>query len=333
MTENATGSLYLSEERGTYAATREDVLALLEHAGGRRGMTAIRGRALILLLWATGARMSEALAMLNADLDLGEPMSGKAHVRLWRAKKRPEGRPRGAKERAAWEQTREAQNRARVERLREAMGAKDPQARIDLARLELVALHRRSEPWDVLDRGKPSRAVLLSGEDRHAAADALRSWRRVRAKLPGGRTDSAPLWASIRATSRTLSGGQGKAGAPLTGSSFRAWLAKIGERAGIGEKVRRLEGETTGRGRVVLHPHHIRHGAAVREWVATRDLQSVRAFCGHESQVTTETYLRGLGALASEASQPQETALERALAELPPELRAVLAETLTRGGA
>jgi site-specific recombinase XerD len=57
--------------------TRDDILKLMA-ACSTRGACGIRNKALIALLWRTGARISEALALRPADLD---PKAGTVRVR------------------------------------------------------------------------------------------------------------------------------------------------------------------------------------------------------------------------------------------------------------
>lgn len=305
MTEDLRDGDLLEEERETYALTREDFLGLLDQSGSKRGRTAIRNRALLHLLWVTGVRVSEALSMLNADLELAEPTKDGSSVRVWRAKKAPKGRPKDPGKLKAWAKEREKANRARVERLEGAAANGNEDAKRTVARLRLSEAARGKETWDLVDRGALSAPIELAGLDGKKAEDALRAWRRERAKMPGGRTPSAPLFPAIRQAPAALGqDGSAKVGlSAVSTNAFRVWVAKVGEKAGVGDKVRRLEGTSTRRGMKGLHPHSIRHGAAVREYLACGgQLELVRAFLGHSSQLTTETYLKGLGAMKRSAA-------------------------------
>lgn len=308
----------LEEERGTYAISREEVLAILEHAGGHRSKTRIRNTALVWLMYATGIRVSEALSMQNRDLELGDPSKSEHLIRVRRVKKRPAGQPKDPKERRAWGKEREKTNRARVESItaKAAKGSKPHKA--DLARLELQAYHLGREPWDLVDRGRLSKPITLQGPDGLAAADALRAWLRIRSRMDGGRTPGAPLFPAIRGASAGF--GADKAGAKgkaVSANSLRAWLKKVGEKAGIGDRIRRHEGDGTGRGQVQLHPHHFRHGAAVREYQACGgELERVREFLGHSNLLTTEKYLRGLGAMQRTTEEKTAAAREAILTQL-----------------
>jgi integrase len=262
-----------------YAASREDVEALLKAAGSPRSRSGIRGRALILLLWTTGARISEALAMRRIDLDgLGDPTNLKPTVRLWRAKKAPQGRPR-TEERAIeeWEAQRLIDNAARIQELRDLAAAGDPVAKGDIALIELSAIQRDRTPEDTVDRGGIESGIRLRGEFAGQAADALRRWSRERAKMPGGRDPLAPLWVTARASNNPIGDGpRTRAGSLLRPNTLRTWLARRGELAGLGEKVRRIEGPGKR-----FHPHNLRHGAAEREWTKSRDVVEVNALLGH----------------------------------------------------
>jgi site-specific recombinase XerC len=54
------------------------------------------------------------------------------------------------------------------------------------------------------------------------------------------------------------------------------WLSRRADRAGLNAEVERVEG----RGRR-FHPHHLRHGAAEREWTKSRDVIKVNTLLGH----------------------------------------------------
>lgn len=335
MAKNATRSPYLREASKTYAPTPEDIEALLAVAGSERSMSGIRGRALILTLWASGARVSEVLSMLRMDLEgLGDPSCLDPRIRLWRSKKAPKGRPRGGKKAlAAWEAERRAAMEAEIQELEDLKAAGDQQAAENLALIKLSAIQRGREPWDMKDRGGPESGIRLRGAGAQAAAAALRRWLRHRNKMPGGRTRTAPLWVTTRAANNPLAGGEKTtAGSLLRPTTFRTWLARRGELCGLGDKIRRIEGPGKR-----LKPHHLRHAFAAALWRETRDLQTVRAALGHSSSVTSEVYLRGLEVFDEPQAKPQETEpdFERAVAKakLSPEQRARLIEALTNGGA
>ncbi len=305
MTKKANRSPYLRETRKTYAPSSEDLEALLKVAGSPRSRSGIRGRALILLLWTSGARVSEALAMRRTDLDgLGDPTNLKPTVRLWRAKKAPQGRPRtGKRAIEEWEAQRLIDNAARIQELRDLAAAGDPVAKGDIALIELSAIQRDRTPEDTVDRGGIESGIRLRGEFAGQAADALRRWSRERAKMPGGRDPLAPLWVTARASNNPIGDGtRTRAGSLLRPNTLRTWLARRGELAGLGEKVRRIEGPGKR-----LHPHAARHAFAAALWRETRDLQTVRIALGHSHSTTSETYLRGLDVFDEEPEPVEKT--------------------------
>jgi len=300
MSDKATRS-YLGEMSRTFAPTPDQVEDLLAATGSERSKSGIRGRALILTLYATGARISEVLSMRRMDLDqLGDATGSDPRIRLWRSKRRPEGRPRDAKAARAWGVQRKGENLAFLEDLAAKSAAGDREARAALAWVELVALHREREPWDIVGRGRPEGGVPLRGSIGQRAAAALRRWLHERDKLEGSRTPHAPLWVTTRKANNPVRDGRAtEPGAVLTAPTFRVWLSRRADLAGLGAEVERVEG----RGRR-FHPHHLRHASAAALWKRTHDLQTVKRHLGHRDQATTEVYLRSLEVM-DDALEPE----------------------------
>jgi site-specific recombinase XerD len=63
----------------------EEIVAVMRCAGNRQH--GLRSRALIVLLWRAGLRISEALSLAESDLD---PSRGSVRVRCGKGGKRPE---------------------------------------------------------------------------------------------------------------------------------------------------------------------------------------------------------------------------------------------------
>lgn len=328
MDDNATASPYLGEASKTFAPTADQVRSLLEVTGSARSRSGIRGRALILTLWASGARLSEVLSMRRVDLDgLGDPTCMDPRIRLWRAKRRPQGRPATTDTvaLALWKTERRKRNQARIEDLERRAKGGDSRAKSDLAWIRLVAFHREHPDWDVVDRGVPESGVRLRGEGGQAAAAALRRWLHERDKLPGSRTPHAPLWVTTRRSTNAFRDGEcSSEGSLLRGNAVRLWLARRADRCGLTDEVHRVEGEGKR-----FRPHMLRHSFAAMLWKQTRDMETVRRALGHSDQQTTSIYLRSLEVMDDGHEPEPEDPLARLESMDADELRKTLASLLS----